>query len=256
MRKLIFLLLIIGLLAGCSNHSATYDRYRGMTAEQIFNNGQTAFASKKYDNAVKWFEALDSIYPFGPYAQRGQLDVIYAYYKNDDKPSAMAAADRYTRLYPAGRYVDYAYYMKGLIAYNIGLTWMQRKFNVDQAPRDLSTKKEAFAAFNELVHLFPDSRYAPDAVLHMRAIRNMFARKNMIAAKYYMERKAYVAAVNRASYVVSHFEGSPQVIPALAIMVKAYRKLGLDKLADNTKRIFVASYPSSPQAQNLRHDHG
>ncbi len=253
MRKLIFLLLFIALLAGCSKKPTdTYAKYRGLSSAKIFHQANQALASRKYDDAVKWYEALDAIYPFGPYAQQGQLEIIYAYYKDGDQPSAMAAADRYTRLYPTGRHVDYAYYMKGLIAYNLGLTWLQRRFGTDPAPRDLSTKKEAFQAFAKLARFYPNSIYTPDAILHMRAIRNIIARKNVLVADYYMERKAYVAAANRASFVIAHFDGSPQVIPALTIMVKAYRRLGLNQLADNTMKIFAASYPDARQLKKLQ----
>ena len=43
-----------------------------------------------------------------------KLDLIYAYYKKKDFPSAAATAERFIHLYPRAKYVDYAYYMKAL----------------------------------------------------------------------------------------------------------------------------------------------
>ena len=70
-------------------------------------------------------------------------------------------------------------------------------------------------------------------------------------AQFYYDQKAYVAAANRASTVVEHYDRSPSVIPALNIMVKSYRKLGLTQMANNTLRIFEASYPTSPVLKKL-----
>ena len=65
----------------------------------------------KYDSAVQHFETLDARYPFGTYAKKGQLDIIYSYYKQGDTASALAAADRYIHLYPTDKHIAYAYYL-------------------------------------------------------------------------------------------------------------------------------------------------
>ena len=256
MIKKLFLILILSifaiLLAGCSNSgNDQFKAYRGMSAVTIFNKGEQQLAKQNWPNATQDFQALDAMYPFGPYARQGQLDIIYAYYKNDDYASGLAAAERYIRLYPRGPYVDYAYYMKGLMEFNSGFTWLQRKMGTDPAPRDMSDKKQAFIAFSEVVNLFSDSPYAQDSAYRMAYIRNLIARQNVLVAQFYMKRKAYLAAANRAAYVVQHFNGSPQVIPAFVIMVKAYRKLHLEDLANNTMKIFATSYPNSPELHQL-----
>ena len=118
----------------------------------------------------------------------------------DEQPDmALASVDRYIRLYPRGKNVDYALYMKGLIQYNEKLTWLQRKFKVDVASFDVSDNESAFGAFAELVRSYPNSVYAADALARMKYLRNVFARHEMIIARYYYDRHAYVAAVNRAS---------------------------------------------------------
>jgi len=251
MKKIIALCFLVFLLAGCSGNKDELKAYRHKTAAEIFHNGEMALAKKKYGKAVKALEALDAIYPFGPYAQQGQLDIIYAYYKNDDDPSAVAAADRYIRLYPRGKYVDYAFYMKGIISSTEGYTWLQKRFNVDPSSRSLTNQKQAFLAFNEIVTRYPRSRYATDSLLRMRYLRNIIAKHSLEVADFYYRHKAYVAAANRASFVVKHFNGTPAVVGALAMMVKSYRVLGLHKLANNSYRILQASYPDSKAFKRL-----
>ena len=251
MKKLIVLSVLTFLLVSCSSNKDELAAYRHKTSAEIFNGAEKALANKSYGDAVKGFEALDAIYPFGPYAQQGQLDIIYTYYKNDDDPSAIAAADRYIRLYPRGKYVDYAYYMKGIISSTEGYTWLQKKFNVDQSERSLTNQKQAFLAFSEIVTMYPRSQYAADSLLRMRYLRNIIARHSLEVADFYFKHKAYVASANRASYVVRHFNGTPAVIDALAVMVKSYRKLGLTQLADSSYKILQASYPNSQAYKKL-----
>jgi len=253
MKKILLCLICLLLVTGCAKKDIDpYAAYRAKTGNELFNGGEKSLAKKDYSGAVKQFEALDAMYPFGPYAEQGQLDVIYAYYKNDDQASAVAAADRYIRLYPRSPHADYAYYMRGMAGYNQGLSWIQKKVGVDPAPRDLSGMQQSFSSFATLVARYPDSRYAHDAVIRMAYIRNLLARREMMVAQFYLDHDVYVAAANRASYVVEHFEGSPYVVKALAIMVKAYRALNLPQLADTTYAILQANYPQSAERRALK----
>lgn len=252
MRKFIFIIFLVLFLVGCGNKDQDpYAAFRHRTAAEIFNGGEKALAEGDYSEASEHFEALDAVYPFGPYAQQGQLDVIYSYYKGGDDGSALAAADRYIRLYPRGKNVDYAYYMRGIIGFTEGLSWLQKMVGMDPAPRDVSTLRQSFSSFATLIHEFPHSEYTPDALLRMAYIRNLMAHREVQIAGFYLEHDAFVAAANRASYVVQHFEGSPEVITALAIMFKSYRALGLTQLASTTYHLLKTSYPDSDELRLL-----
>ena len=245
MKKLILLVVLGILMAGCSSNKDQFAAYRHKTAAQIYHDAHTALVKKHYADAVDGYEALDAIYPFGPYAQTAQLESIYAYYKNDDLPEAVTAADRYVRLYPRTEGVAYAYYMQGVISQTQSYSWFQRKVGVDPAWRDLTDQKQAFMSFSEVVTLYPNSPYAADSILRMRYLRNVIAEHSLELARYYYGQRAYIAAANRASYVVKHFNGTLATPDALAVMIKSYRKLKLPKLANNTYRILQASYPDS-----------
>ena len=255
MKKILLPLLVcaIGLLSACADNSLhdSYAAYRNQSASQLYFSSKKDLKTGHEDQAVKKLEALSTLYPFGAYSEEGLITLVYAYYKNDDVDEAMATVDRYLQLHPRGHYTDYAYYMKGTLAFNEGFSWLQRRLGVNAAPRDIRNLKQAYLAFNELLTSYPQSIYVPDAIKRMCYIRNLFAEKELGIAQFYYERRAYVAAANRASNVVVHYDRSPSVIPALAIMVKSYRTLGLTKEADNTLKIFQASYPNSPVLANL-----
>ncbi|MBN1684741.1 MAG: outer membrane protein assembly factor BamD [Gammaproteobacteria bacterium] len=216
--------------------------FPGENEAQLFNHAEQNIATKNYDKAVQYFETLDARYPFGELNKKGQLHIIYAYYKKDDYASAIAAADRYIRLYPADKTVDYAYYMRGLIRMEEHRGSVERYFHIDTAERDLEPLKKAFADFAQLMRFFPKSQYAPDARQRMIYIRNTIAKHNVEVAQFYYDRQAYVAAANRASDVVQHYQGAPAVIPALKLMEKSYRKLGLTQQADDAAQALKKNY--------------
>jgi len=254
MRKILPLACLVSLLSACSSNSFhdSFAAYRKDTASQLYHESKKDLQKGHDNRAVKKLEALNALYPFGAYAEDGLINLVYAYYENDQADEALATADRYLALYPRGNYSDYAYYMKGVIAFKQGFSWMQRKAGVNPAPRDLSNLKNAYLSFNQLVEDFPQSPYVPDAIARMKYIRNLYAEKDVGIAKFYYERKAYVAAANRANDVVVHYDRSPYVISALVIMVKSYRKLGLTDMANNTLSILETSYPNSRQLLKLK----
>ena len=250
-RSIIVIALAAFLIASCTPTTPA-QRFKGSTSQQIFNGGEKALAKGKYDQATKYFEGLEALYPFGPYAQQGQLDIIYAYYKNGDPASALAAADRYIHLYPQSNDVDYAYYMKGLINFDRGRNWLQKTFKVSTAETDLSYLRQSFVDFNALLQRFPDSKYAADAQHRMTYIRNVLAQNELETAQFYFRQKAYVAAANRATNIIQHYQGSPQTVDALVILVRANRALGLDQQANNALQVLKMNYPNAKQLKNLQ----
>ena len=114
----------------------------------------------------------------------------------------------------------------------------------DTTQREPGSAKDAYDNFQELIQRFPQSKYVPDARLRMVALRNNMAMYEVHVADFYMRRKAYVAAVNRANYIIKEYQRTPAVPHALQIMQKAYRKLGLDELAADAERVFKLNYPN------------
>ena len=254
MKKLLFIVIVLlGLMVtGCAKKNADpYYVFCNKTSMELFNTGEKALARGNYVEAVRNFKALNAIYPFWPRAQQAELDTIYAYYKSGDMASAIMAADRYIHLYPQGLHVDYAYYMRGVVGFDFGSSYLQKLADINPAAHDVSILQQSFAAFTTLVQNFPHSLYVSDALTRMRYIRNLMAQREITIAEFYMKRCAYVAAANRASYVVQHFQGSPQVIKGLAIMVQAYRALNLPKMAGSIYHLLQTDYPSAPELKRL-----
>lgn len=248
MKKIygVFLCLCAIAVTSCSTvDQDPANLFKGQSAKQIFNDGENAMLKNRNEDAVKHFEALNARYPFSDYTRQSQLDLIYAYYQQDDTASALAAADRYIRLYPRGPSVDYAYFMRGLIAFEENRGFIERHLSIDFAKRDLTALHSAYQDFNQLLQFFPASPYAAEARERMIFIRNLFARHQLQIAQFYLDRKAYVGAINRANDVVLHYQETPSVPDALALMVKGYSALGYQQEADRTLELLRMNYPKS-----------
>ena len=233
------------MLSGCSSLDSQ-DETLGWSAQRIYGEAKDAQASRDWQKAVKLLEKLEARYPYGRYAQQAQLEVAYCQYKDQERASAIAAADRFIKLYPNHPNVDYAWYLKGLINFNQlegALSWLTTP---DMSDRDPKASREAFLAFKEVVTRFPDSRYAPDSAARMRYLINALANSEVAVARYYMKRTAYVAAANRAQYAIEHYPQAPSVEEAMAILTQAYDALGLTDLRDASRRVLAANFPKSP----------
>jgi len=250
MRNLVFSLWLLSLLAGCAS---TLDPTKDWSAERFYKEGKQALTDKNYAAAIKHFETLEARYPYGPYAEQAQLDMAYAYYKDQEPASAIANADRFIRLHPTHQNVDYAYYLKGLASYNEQPTFLDRMAGKsDLSDRDPKAARDAFEAFRELVTRFPNSRYGKDAVRRMDILINALAQNEIHVARYYFSRAAYVAAVNRCKYVIEHYQRTSAIEDALGIQVKAYKMMRLDQLANDTLRVLKQNFPHSRYIEEVK----
>lgn len=230
------------LLTGCNTNK---DNYKGMEAAQIYAQAEQNLKEEKFAQAVKDFEALEARFPYGEYSDKAQLGLIEAYYKHDDFELALKAADRFLRMHPRHPRADYAYYLKGLVAFDQNYTFIFRYLPLDKSSRDPSSAQESFDTLKELLDRYPNSQYAPDAKQRMIFLRNQLASHEMQVVDYYIKRGAYLSAANRASYIVKHFEKTPVIPRALSAMALSYRKLGMDTLADDAEQTLNANFPES-----------
>ncbi len=238
-------------LAGCGLLPEVKDETSGWSAQKLYATAKEELNDGNYERAVKLFETLEARYPFGRYAQQAQLDIAYAYYKDNEPISAIAASDRFIKLHPNHPNVDYAYYLKGLANFNDDLGYLGNLVEQNMGERDPMASRDAFLSFKELVTRFPDSKYADDATARMKFLVNTMAEHEVYVAKYYLKRQAWVAAINRAVEVVKTYPNAPAREEALAIMVIAYDKLELPDLSRDAQRVLSLNFPESKYAKGV-----
>jgi outer membrane protein assembly factor BamD len=213
--------------------------------ESLQKQAQKYLNEGSYGAAVKTYEALTARYPFSDPAKQARLDLIYAYYKQHEKESAVDAADSFIRENPTHPRLDYAYYMKGLVYFERELNFLERWLKVDiseRPPQDLSKSLEAF---QYVVQHYPQSQYAADAHQRMVYIRNRLADYNIHVARFYVKRGAWVAALARSREVLETYEGSPRTRDALEISALCYDKLGMKDMAEDTRKVLLANFQTT-----------
>jgi len=232
-------------LSGCGLLPSKTDESQKWSAEKLYAEAREEMGAGQYDAAIKLFQRLEANYPFGTYATQAQMEIAYAHYKAQDQAEALAAVERFIKLHPNHAQVDYMYYLRGLINFNDQIGFLSVIYSQDPSERDPRATREAFAAFKALIDRYPNSKYAPDAIARLNYLTNAMAQYEVHVANYYFRRGAYMAAVNRAQNAVSDYSESPSREEALFIMIRAYDKLGMFDLRDDTQRVFVLNYPNS-----------
>jgi outer membrane protein assembly factor BamD len=237
--------LVAAILSACGMFAADYDETKGWSAQKLYTEAKDRLNGRDYEQAIKLYEKLEARYPYGRYAQQAQLEIAYAYYKDNEQVQAVRAADRFIKLHPNHPNVDYAYFLKGLANFTEDTGWTSYFSGQDMTERDPKAAREAFDSFKELVTRFPESRYASDSVARMNYLVNALAAHEIHVARYYMRRGAYVAAANRAQYALKSYPRAPANEEGLVILVAAYDKLGLNDLRDDAERVMKKNFPES-----------
>lgn len=235
------LLLAMVLLTACANKDKSLEP--DVSPAEMYARAHAALIDHDYGVAVDRYNALEARYPFGVYARRAQIELIFAQYMMSEWESALATSNRFLREYPSHPQVDYVYYMRGRINFerSIGLlerTWLNRTgLNTDNVKRDTEYVRGAFSNFAMLLRRFPDSEYAPDAYQRMVFLKNRLAEKELGIAEFYFRRGTFVAAANRAQDILIRYQGTPAIIPTLDLLIDAYRELGMNDLAQQVERV-------------------
>jgi outer membrane protein assembly factor BamD len=230
-NKLVLTILTALILAGCASKPETEEEKE--PAEVIlYQLAQDRINAKNYSGAVESLSRIERFYPFGVYAEQARADLIYAFYMSGDYDQAYAASEKFIRLYPRNTNIDYAYFMKGMTGYYQDEGLLNDIFALDLSKRDTSPAMQSYADLTEFIIRYPESEYIDAARERLIFLRNLIASSELDGAEYYMKRGAYLAAVNRANYVLKNIPNSTERERALRILKEAYEQLGYDEYAE------------------------
>ena len=232
---------VVVLLSACASNK----QEQVLPEQTYYENARSSMNSGNFNEAETNLDALETYYPFGRYAEQAQLDLIFARYQNLDLEGARAAADRFLRLNPQSEHGDYALFMRGLASYNLDIGLAARYFPIEANARAPGEQLQAFRDFSELLNRYPDSLYAADARQRMIAVRNRMAELELHAARYYITREAYIAANNRARYVMENYPSSPVVEEAIIILAETFRFMDIKKGSHDAVALLRTNFPDS-----------
>ena len=207
-RKILLAAFLVTVAVGCGRRDNTVE---DAGPETLYTKGKDAMDASNYTGADPIFHGARvalSVQPRdAPGAARPHISLL-------QEPAARVRGRRrreFERENPTHPRVDYCLYMKGRVWFDQAPNILERMFKVDLSVRPPKDTLKSFSTFQELIRRFPDSEYVPDARQRMVFLRNRLAQYENHVAEYYIERGAYVAAVNRAKYALEHYPGAPDL---------------------------------------------
>lgn len=231
-------LVAAGVVAGCqSDPDIDISSYATETdpPDVLYNQGLANMQAGRLTEAARKFEAIDKQHPYSEYARKGMVMGAFTHYRQGDYEEAVNLAKRYLSLYPNDEDAAYAQYI-------IGLSYFRQIRDVTQTQREAALTVQAM---QEVVDRYPDSEYVADAQTKLRFAQDQLAGKEMQVGRYYLERREYVAAINRFRNVVETYPQTRQVEEALARLVEAYYAMGLTSEAQTAAAVLGHNYPDS-----------
>ena len=233
-NKFLILFFSILVLMGCASNGKEDAEPPEV---QLYRLAQDRINAQNYLGAVDSLVRIERFYPFGVYAEQARADLIYAHYMSGDYDQAYAASEKFIRLYPRNTNVDYAYFMKGMTGYYADEGLLGNLFSLSLAKRDISGAMQSYADLTEFLIRYPESEYIDAARERLIFLRNLIASSELDGAEYYMKRGAYLAALNRANYVLKNIPNSTETQRALDIMKKSFIELGYEEYAEKVSSV-------------------
>jgi len=232
------------LLGGCASKSDDETRSvrdsrfaPDVASQKLFDRGEQMLNSGNYEAAIRAFEQLETQYPLSKMARQSQLNLIYSYYKRNNKEQAIDSANQFIKENPVHKKLDYVYYVLGLVHFDDENNRFENVFRIDRNKRPQNDMQDAMEYFETLVNKYPNSEYVTDANQRIVFIRERLASHDLSVAQYYVRRGIYIAAANRAKNIIENYPDSQAARHALNILEVSYNGMGMTDLAADVRRV-------------------
>jgi outer membrane protein assembly factor BamD len=196
------------VLAGCSSgqkkQDQILDELANLDKETIFERAELLYSEKEYQKARDLFAFVYDSFPNDPLGHKAALRVADTYSVKNDVTSLTEARLRYrdfANRYPNDPDRDYTLLM-------VGHTYSARKLRAD---RDLSDIQQALGAYQQLVNLYPNSRYMSEAQDRMNDLSELLAQHEWHVAHFYMRNKRYLGALWRLENIRETYPNFSQI---------------------------------------------
>ena len=237
--RLISLLIIIFLFASCSKEVKREilikEKSLDLQVIEVYNEGLKALEEGDVLFAAKKFNEVEILFPQSDWAPNSALMAAYAYYTQDYYSDVTAEIERFIKVYPKNKNLDYAYYLLAITYYE----------QIIDEKKDLQSILNAKNTFEIVINKFPNTEYALDAKFKMNLIDGILASKEMYIGRYYFDKKKWIPAINRFKTVIDDYETTIYVEEALHRLVEINYTIGLKNEAEKYANLLGYNYQSS-----------
>ena len=236
----LFLILFITLpLISCSKEKVQKSTLEQKSLElqvlEAYEDGIKALRQNDILYAAKKFNEAETLFPQSTTAPKAALMAAYSYYSQDYYEDAIGELQRFIRVYPFHKNIDYAHYL-------LGLSWYEQ---IIDEKKDLQTILKAKEEFLFIIEKYPETEYALDAEFKLDLINDILASKEMYIGRYYYQKKKWISAINRFKTVIDEYETTIYTEEALHRLVEVYYTIGLELEAKKYAKLLGYNYQSS-----------
>ncbi|MBB6160864.1 MULTISPECIES: outer membrane protein assembly factor BamD [Rhizobium] len=209
--------------------------FEAESPEMLYNQGLANMKAGNMAEAGRKFDAIDKQNPFTEWGRKALVMSTFVKQRMGRNDDAISVGNRYLSQYPKSQ--DSAY-----VQYLVGLSYSKQISDVTQ---DQKAAANTIAAMSKVVNDYPKSEYVEDAQAKIRFARDQMAGKEMQIGRYYLERKEYLAAIQRFRNVVETYPNTNQVEEALARLTETYYRMGIVEEAQTAAAVLGRNYPDS-----------
>ena len=242
--KLLFSILLFFLITSCSKDlerkSLINEKSLDAQVREAYESGLDDLEEGDVLFAAKKFNEAEILFPQSIWAPKSSLMAAYAYYSQDYYGDAIAELERFIRIYPLDKNIDYAHYLLGVCFYE----------QIVDEKKDLQSITKSKEKFQYLIKEYPNTEYALDAEFKIELIDDLLAAKEIYLGRYYFERKKWIASINRFRTIVDEYDTTIYAEEALHRLVEVHYMLGLIDEAEKYAKLLGYNYQSSEWYEN------
>jgi len=235
-----FILLIIFLITiSCSKEkvkkSVINEKNLDAQVFEAYQKGMDSLEAGDVLFAAKKFNEAEILFPQSEWAPKSALMAAYSYYTQDYYKDAVAELERFIRIYPYYKDLDYAYYLMAISHYE----------QIVDEKKDLQSIINAKNNFSLIIKDYPNTEYALDAEFKLDLINDILASKEMYLGRYYIQKKKWIPAINRFRTIIDEYDTTIYTEEALHRLVEVYYIIGLENEAEKYAKLLSYNYQSS-----------
>ena len=243
LNLLIFFGILI-LFVSCSKEQLSVSTIKEKSlesqVEEAYKEGMESLEVGDVLYAAKKFNEAEVLFPQGNSAPQSALMAAYSYYSQDYYGDAIAELERFIKVYPSHKDIDYAYYLLAICYYE----------QIVDEKKDLQSIVKAKKNFQIISKNYPNTEYAIDAEFKIDLINDVLAAKEMYLGRYYFDKKKWVPAINRFREIIDNYDTTIYAEEALHRLVEVYYTIGLIDEAEKYAQLLGYNYQSSKWYEN------
>jgi outer membrane protein assembly factor BamD len=239
MNKFFLFIAFFAILISCSKEeikeSTITEKSLDLQVLEAYQEGVKNLETGDVLYAAKKFNEAETLFPQSEWAPKSALMAAYAYYTQDYYSDTIAELERFIRVYPLSKNLDYVYYLLGISYYE----------QIVDEKKDLQSIIKAKEYFKIVSKNYPNTNYSLDAEYKIDLVNDTLASKEMYLGRYYFDKKKWIPAINRFRTVIDDYETTIYAQEALHRLVEVHYILGLKDEARKYAKLLGYNYQSS-----------